>query len=196
VALKGKVDDARYAQVLELFTYQAGHAIVWRDAVNDWFRKISGIDDAKGRVGHHPGRIEAEAIEAVGYKSVDVTPWETASGGKAVVCGSAACTLTAKLDEAAGTYDIAVQYFDLRTGVSSYELAVNGKVVASWKADDVLPPVVVDPKLDGHTSTRYTVRGVMLKPGDSLVLKGVPEGKEPAPVDYLEITPAVGSGAN
>jgi len=43
--------------------YQAGQAIVWRDAVTTWFRKASNIADAKGRVGHYPGRFEAEAME-------------------------------------------------------------------------------------------------------------------------------------
>ena len=35
-------------------TYQAGHAIVWRDAVTRWFLRASGIADAKGRVGTYP----------------------------------------------------------------------------------------------------------------------------------------------
>ena len=189
MALKGKIDEERYEQTLASFVYQAGHAIVWRDAVDDWFHKISGIDDARGRVGHHSGRIEAETMESQGYKTIDVTPWETASGGKAVTCDEARCSLTTKLDDAAGKYDIAVQYFDLRTGISSYEMLIDNSVVAQWKADDVLPPAVIDPKLDGHTSTRFTLRGIALRSGQMMVLHGTPEGKEPAPVDYIEITP-------
>ena len=53
-SLKGRVDDERYEEVLAQLKYQSGHAIVWRDAVNDWFHQMSGIDDQKGRVGHHP----------------------------------------------------------------------------------------------------------------------------------------------
>src|SRR6201992_2885900 len=49
--LHGLIDNERYNQVLALFTYQAGHAIVWRDAVTRWFQHISGIDDKLGRVG-------------------------------------------------------------------------------------------------------------------------------------------------
>ncbi len=41
--LKGLIDDERYNKTLKLFTYQAGHAIVWRDAVTKWFQKESGI---------------------------------------------------------------------------------------------------------------------------------------------------------
>jgi len=184
--LKGLVDEERYAKTLDLFTYQAGHAIVWRDAVSEWFFKMSGIPDRLGRVGHYPNRIEAESMQAEGYKPVDVTPWETASGGKAVICSDApVCSLTARLNWPAGTYSIAVQYFDLNTGKSSYELLLNGKPIATWKADRSLPSA----KLNGHTSTRFTVPGIHLAPGDTLTLHGTPDGEEPAPVDYIEITP-------
>jgi alpha-glucuronidase len=184
--LHGLVDEERYEKTLDLFTYQAGHAIVWRDAVSEWFLKMSGIADRDGRVGHYPNRIEAEDMQAKGYTPVDVVPWETASGGKAVVCKEApTCSLTTQLDRPAGEYSIAVQYFDLNSGSSSYELLINDKPVASWKADRLLP----SNKLDGHTSTRFTVPSIRLAPGDTLTLRGTPDGKEPAPVDYIEITP-------
>jgi alpha-glucuronidase len=188
--LHGLVDEERYTKTLGLFTYQAGHAIVWRDAVSQWFLKISGIPDRLNRVGHYPNRIEAESMSTQGYKPIDVNPWETASGGKAVVCTAApTCTLDTTLNRPAGTYTIAVQYFDLRSGVSTYDLLLNGTPIAHWSADAKLPPAVDDPHLDGHTSTRFTVPNVRLAPGDTLTLRGTPEGKEPAPVDYIEITP-------
>jgi len=186
--LHGLIDDERYAEILKLFTYQAGHAVVWRDAVDQWFQRISGIPDKLGRVGHFPGRIEAESMQPDGYTTTDVTPWETASGGKAVECKrSTACSLTTKVDEPAGTYNIAVQYFDLRTGASQYELLLNGNVVAHWTGDAILPPAVADKYLDGSTSTRFTAQNLNLRPGDTLVLRGKPDGEEPAPVDYIEI---------
>lgn len=49
--LKGQIDDERYSDVLARLQYQAGYAIVWRDTVVNWFFKMSGIPDAKGRVG-------------------------------------------------------------------------------------------------------------------------------------------------
>ena len=214
-SLKGKIDPERYQKTDALFEYQAGHAIVWRDAINNWFHRISGIDDAQGRVGHDPNRIEAESMKTGGYQAVDVTPWETASGGKAVECHEAkGCTLATTLEKPAGTYDVAVQYFDFWEGVSSYTLSVNGTAVATWKADDKLPPAQPDPHLDGQTSTRRTFRHVALKPGDVLELRGVPDLRiglfhgaqtaglpgaqglrmqpnlrEYAPVDYIEIGP-------
>lgn len=189
--LHGLVDEARYQRTLVLFQYQAGHAVVWRDAVSEWFLRMSGIPDAKGRVGHYPNRIEAESMHSNGYTPVAVTPWETASGGRAVVCERAtACTLTAKLNRPSGIYNVAVQYFDIHPGHARYELLLNGRAMAHWVADDTLPPAVVDKKLDGHTSTRFTLSGIKLDPGDTLTLRGVADGAEPAPVDYIEITPS------
>ncbi len=78
--LHGLIDDQRYNETLALFEYEAGHAIVWRDAVTAWFQNISGIQDKLGRVGHYPDRIEAESMQADGYTTVAVTPWETGSG--------------------------------------------------------------------------------------------------------------------
>ena len=46
--LKGLVDDERYERVLAALDYQEGHAIVWRDAINSYFLKLSGIPDDHG----------------------------------------------------------------------------------------------------------------------------------------------------
>ena len=214
-SLRGMVDDERYQQTLKLFEFQAGHALVWRDAINNWFQRISGIPDSQSRVGHDANRVEAESMKSVGYEAVDVHPWETASGGKAVVCkGPEACTLTTALNEPAGQYNIAVQYFDIWGGVSKYELLLNGKTIARWEANETLPPAQPDPNLDGQDSTRFTARDVALNPGDTLELIGTPDVRpelaqpaeaasgpaarmrrpldlrEFAPVDYIEIGPS------
>lgn len=186
--LKGLIDDERYEKVLTLVEYQAGHATVWRDAVNQWFYKMSGIADAEGRVGHDSDRIEAENMQLEGYVPVDVTPWETASGGRGVVCkGQDPCTATTVFNRAAGTYDIAVQYFDYRHGVSIYDLYLNGNQIKEWRADNSLP----GEQMNGDTSTRITFRGITLKPGDTLRIEGHPNNAEPAPLDYLEISESV-----
>ena len=187
--LKNMIDPERYPQVLALFTYQSGHAEVWRDAVNEWFRAESGIEDKLGRVGNHPGRIEAESMEATGYKTVDVTPWETASSGKAVICEQPQCTLRTTFRGPAGRYRFEAGYFDLRTGASHYTLLINSKPAAEWIADDTFPPAVVDRRLNGHTATRYTKSPVALKPGDTIELRATPDGAEPAPVDFLQFIP-------
>jgi len=70
-ALKGMVDEQRYNQVLTQLEYQHGQAIVWRDAVNVWFEAASKIPDGRGRVGHWPGRVEAESMTLAGYTVQD-----------------------------------------------------------------------------------------------------------------------------
>jgi alpha-glucuronidase len=50
--LRGRVDEQRYQTILRKLEYQAGHAIVWRDAICSWFLRESGILDEKGRAGH------------------------------------------------------------------------------------------------------------------------------------------------
>jgi alpha-glucuronidase len=184
-SLRGKIPERTYLEVDRRLQYQAGHAIVWRDAVAEWFHETSGIDDRLGRVDNHPDRIEAEAMELNGYVPVAVTPWETASEGHAVVCkesgGCSAGTVFARPD---GWYDIAVQYFDFDHGASRYTLQVNGAAIDRWTANDTLP----SDKMDGHTSTRRVVRGVALHKGDTIRIIGAPDGEEPAPLDYLEIT--------
>ncbi|WP_239616390.1 alpha-glucuronidase family glycosyl hydrolase [Cohnella mopanensis] len=47
--LKGKVDDDRYASVLSRLQQQSEHAAEWRDVVNTYFYRKSGIPDAHNR---------------------------------------------------------------------------------------------------------------------------------------------------
>jgi len=155
--------------------------------VTNWFHRASGVADAKGRVGHYPGRFEAESMALDGYTVADVTPWEDASGGKAVACASGAtCTATLKFSGAPGWYTVRVQYFDTSNGVSQYRLSVNRQIVDEWQADLRLPTV----KLDSTSSTRRTSTALALRPGDEIRLEGRSGGGEQAAIDYLEIVPA------
>ena len=185
-ALRGKVPDSTYAEVLKRFKYQAGAAIVWRDAVTRWFTKESGIPDALGRVGHYPNRIEAESMKLTGYTVVDVTPWETASGGKAVICSLPQCSVQTTWTGPDGWYDISVQYFDLLHGHSRFSLLIAGHEVDHWTADDTLPGET----LNGSTSTRRSLDRVAVHRGDSVQVTGWPDGPEKAPLDYLSIVPS------
>ena len=184
--LDGLIDAPRYDKVLGLLEYQAGHAIVWRDAVDRWFKKISGIPDDQHRIDHDPNRTTASEMQLQGYTPVNVTPWETASNGQAYVCkDQAACTASTHFQRSAGWYTIAVQYFDYRQGISIFDLRLNRQHLASWSADNTLPGEAPN----GDTSTRYTLHGVPLRPGDILTIEGHPDDGEPAPIDYIEITP-------
>lgn len=184
--LDGLIDAPRYDKTLGLLEYQAGHAVVWRDAVDRWFRKMSGIPDDQHRIDHDPNRTTASQMQLQGYTPVDVTPWETASNGQAYVCKEPqGCSASLQVQRPAGWYTIAVQYFDYRQGVSTFDLKLNQQTLATWAADNTLPGEAPN----GDTSTRYTLRGVPLRPGDVLTIEGHPNDGEPAPIDYIEITP-------
>jgi alpha-glucuronidase len=188
-SLKGKIDPAIFDAMRARLVYQAGHAIVWRDAIVQYFLKMSGIPDEKGRAGHYPGRLEAEDARLTGYKVIDVNPWEDASGGKAVSCDQPAgntCSAEWTYSGVPGRFDIATQYFDLQGGVAKFALEVNGHAIASWNADATLP----SRRPNGDNSTRYTAHDVELKPGDVIRIEGVPDGDDPAALDYIEITSA------
>ncbi len=172
--LKGRVDDRRYAEVLAQLEYQAGQADVWRDAVSNWFLRESGIPDARGRVGHYPGRFEAESMMLRGYRAIDVTPWEAASGGKAIECVMDSCSATLRYNGAPGRYTIRVQYFDL----SDFRINVGDRVVEEWAASGRSP----SRKIDGSSSARRTISGVTLRTGDEIRIAG-------GALDYIELLP-------
>jgi alpha-glucuronidase len=185
ITLKGRVDEERYSEVLKRLEYQAAHAIVWRDAVCNWFFQISGIADQRGRVGHYPGRIEAESMQLQGYVPFDVVPRETASGGKAVECPPPAqkCSATVRFEGVAGTYELDVEYFDQNNGKSKFRVLLGDQVLDEWVADDHLPAT----KPGGDSSTRRRILGLALRPGDNIRIEGVPDGEEHAALDYVEI---------
>ena len=182
-SLAGRIDERRYREVLAQLQYQAGQAEVWRDAVNNWFFRESGIADARGRVGHHPGRVEAEAMKLEGYTAVPVTPWEAASGGTAVSCAAAQCAASFRYDGAAGWFTLRVEYFDQNNGAARYRVSVGTQVIDQWTADNHVP----SSKIDGSTSTRRAISGIALRPGDVIRIEGRPDGGETAAVDYIEI---------
>jgi alpha-glucuronidase len=208
--LEGRIDPDLYKDVHARLVYQAGHATVWRDAVVQYFLKLSGIPDAQGRAGHYPGRLEAEDARLTGYKVIDVNPWEDASAGKAVTCGADAkgtgfspyiqpaqatrasapegmppCAAEWTWSGSPGRYSIAVQYFDLQGGSAKFTLSINNHPIATWLADASLPSI----RPNGDNSTRRTIPGVTLNPGDTIRIEGAPDGADPAALDYIEITP-------
>jgi alpha-glucuronidase len=183
--LRGLVDEQRYKTILAQLEYQAGQAAVWRDAVNVYFQKMSKIADAKGRVGHWPGRYEAEAMTLKGYTARDVVPSEDASGGKGVACaaGAGACAASLNFTGEAGWYTLRVEYFDQSNGLAHYKVWVGKQLVDEWAADLRVPSM----RLDSSTSTRRTIAGIALRPGDEIRIEGEPNGGELAGLDYVEI---------
>jgi alpha-glucuronidase len=186
ISLKGRIPDDLYRNMLPRLEYQAGHAIVWRDAIVQYFLKLSCIPDETGRAGHFPHRYEAEDAKLAGYQIFDVNPWEDASRGKAVKCPVATgCSAQFAYTGHEGHFNIAVQYFDLNSGVAHFTLSINGQPLVSWAANNNLP----SGRPDGDNSTRFTAHEVELKPGDTLTVEGVPDGHDPAALDYIQILP-------
>jgi alpha-glucuronidase len=185
-SLNGKIDAPRYNAILSQLQYQAGQAEVWRDAVNTWFLTASKIPDVKGRVGHYPGRTEAEAMTLDGYTAAPVTPAEDASGGTAVSCAAKTCSASFAYGGPAGTYDVRVEYFDQNTGASHYRVFNGDKLIGEWTADLRMPSA----RLDSTSSTRHTIAAVALRSGDRIRIEGSPDARESAALDYVEIIPS------
>jgi alpha-glucuronidase len=124
-------------------------------------------------------------MELDGCQVVQVTPWETASGGKAVEClnGRPRCSARFDYHGPPGWYDLIVEYFDQNNGISTFSLYVGDQLVDEWKADDHLP----SRKPDGSSATRRVIHGLALRPGDQIRIEGSPDGQEYAPLDYIEI---------
>jgi alpha-glucuronidase len=191
--LKGRIDDERFDHVLYRLVYQAGHSLVWRDSVNQFSFNKSSIADTQGRVGNHPYRIEAEAMKLDGYVPYDVSPFEAASGFRAIVTKDNSTRATASTvlsDIKTGKYDVAVNYYDMALGNSTWELYIGCDRVGRWKGDiEYNLGRAPSPYVDGQTATRITFNGVKIKKGSTLKIVGMPDGLEPAPVDYISILP-------
>jgi alpha-glucuronidase len=189
-SLAGLVDEQRRRETLDRLEFQAGHAQVWRDAVCRWFNKRSGIADQRGRVGNYPDRFEAEDQQLAGYAATDVEPWEAASASRAaqlpVDVGSGSIILPFTGEP--GWYDLQVQYFDEEDGVSQFRVLLGEQLLDEWLADQHVPTPTTKP--DAHSSSRRTIRGVPLRPGDAIRIEGTADADERAGIDYLEIVPA------
>ena len=186
-SLKGLIDNDRYNATLARLEYQSGHAVVWRDAICEYFLRLAGIPDAKGRVGHHPNRIEAESMRLTGYTPVAVTPWENASDGKAIEClpPMETCSAQSPFEGPAGEYELDVQYFDQNNGESRYRVFVNNKRVDEWLSNLQLPAT----KIGGDSSARRRIPKISLSRGDEIRIEGKPDREERAALDYVEIIP-------
>ncbi|KAI1193062.1 glycoside hydrolase superfamily [Nemania serpens] len=191
--LEGLVDKQRYDDVLFRLEYQAGHAIVWRDSIAQFYHNVSGIPDAARRVGRHPWRVEAEDMTLRGYHVTGVNPFEAASGLRIVQTNdnSTAASVETRLSYPSGRYDVAVAYYDLYEGEARYELFLNHKSLGSWVGDlEHKLGYTLTRGIDGHSATRVTFKDVHIRKGDVLRIETLPNGRETAPLDYIAVLPA------
>ncbi|KAG0155837.1 hypothetical protein PDIDSM_3010 [Penicillium digitatum] len=192
-SLQDKIDAERYHHVRHFLDYQSGHSIVGRDAINNFFYNLSGIPDQAKRVGHHPWRIEAEDMTLEGYKTYTVNPFETASGSVAIVTTSneIAGTALTEINFPSGTYDLAVNYYDVYGGQSQWKVYLNNREIGRWIGNgESIFSHTPSVHLDGHSAIRIKFRDVKIHKGDTLKIVGMPNGTEPAPLDYVALLPA------
>src|SRR5262249_58920249 len=109
------------------------------------------------------------------------------AGGRGVEGEVARCTASMKYDGEGGWRDVIVQYFDQQDGVSRFRVFVANQLVDEWTAADRLPTR----RVDSSSSSRRTIRSVALRKGDEIRIEGVPEGRETAALDYVEILPGM-----
>jgi alpha-glucuronidase len=185
-SLQGHIDADRYADVLARLQYQAGHAIVWRDAICNYFLRLCSLPDAHGRAGHFPNRIEAESMQLQGYTPVDIAPWENASGGKAIECKQPqSCSASFRFTRNPDRYELDIEYFDQDNGESHFRVFLNDQLIDQWTADDHLPAT----KPGADASVRRRIPNLELREGDQVRIEGNPDHDEPAALDYIELIP-------
>lgn len=186
-ALKPLLDEERFLAMLHRFQYQAGHAIVWRDAICRWFSNLSEIPDDRDRVFHEPNRISAERAVGggAGYELIAVDPWETSHSGKAAVLINGKGSLVFPWSEPTGSYTLHVWHFDPAPGGARYELFIDEILVDSWSNTGRFP----SSKRDAHTKTRRTISGVFLTTESRIELRAFGTSMDRAAVDFLEFDP-------
>ncbi|KAL7928627.1 glycoside hydrolase family 67 protein [Trichoderma chlorosporum] len=188
-SLKSQIDAERYADVLYRLQYQAGHSLVWRDGISEFYRNLSSIPDTLNRVRNHPHRIEAEEMELSGFTTVDVSPTECASKYKAIATNGTG-TATAKLNVPSGKYNVAINYYDVMGGIANYDVSLNGKSLGTWKGDsENYLGHDFSTFLDCHSAIRITFENVKISKGDKLTIKGTGDAQEQAAIDYVSILP-------
>lgn len=193
-SLRGQpgVDDERFADVLFRQTYQAGHALVWRDAIVNFYYNLTRIPDEAGRVMNHPYRVEAEDMDLEGYEVFYVEPFEAASGYKGImtVANDTAGTASTTVPFGTGVYNLAVNYFDVIGGKATWEVFLGNKSVGTWvgEMEDTLGHAPSELP-DESAATRITFRGVSVTAGEELKVVGTPDGIEAAFLDYISFLP-------
>ncbi len=177
------VDEPRYAIVHAALEEAAHQAEIWRESTTEWLEHVSGVPDALGFVGSHPGRTNAGAMDLSGYELLhsDGSPHGEVSAS-ALACGAAACSASVSFRGATNVYRVEVGYF--RDGPADFELRVNGVTSARWSnrlagsGKGLLP----------SSAERLIANGVALKTGDKVEVYAMPHSGGRAPLQFIEIT--------
>ncbi len=134
--------------------------------------------------------IEAESMALSGGYAVEDNA--AASGGQLIRrldSGGYAATASTQFAGPAGSYDIAVSYFDEYDGMSSLAFLLNGEMLDQWIADE--DPACRECASPNETTLRSRVvaRNVRLSTGDEITLQGTGEHYEYARFDKITVAP-------
>ena len=130
--------------------------------------------------------VEAEDMDLDGYA---VESNSDASGGKLIKTENENSFSQASLEFTAegGKYDILIAYFDENDGESSFEIDVDGKNVAKWRADGNF----AEARPSSNTLTRRIIYNVAIKSGDRIVVNAKGDSGEWARVDRITFRPHI-----
>ncbi len=180
---EGLVDASRFAAVQSFLARAAVHAEIWRESTTEWLQETSGVRDALGFVGSHPGRVLPHSMQLSGYALEKVASREQ------LLCGTSTCTAKTRFDGADNAYRVEVGYADTHGG-TTWQLLVNGAERARWR-DSAGPAAHVEEVLQGSPppeAERFVVNGVRLHRGDTVEVHAESTGSGNAPLDFIEIT--------
>ncbi|ETS81237.1 hypothetical protein PFICI_06239 [Pestalotiopsis fici W106-1] len=191
--VRDKVDPTVFEDVMFRLQYQAGHSVLWRDSINEYFYNMTQIPDEKSRVGNNPWRLEAENFDLENYEILATSPFEISSG--LFIVQSISNTTTGSLRSHSpypdGYYDLHVAYFDLNDGVASYSMSVGNGTVGQWVGDlETKLGHAPTGRVDGNSAARVTFEAVWVPHGAEIVISTQANGTEVAPLDYLEFVPS------
>jgi alpha-glucuronidase len=153
----------------------------WRTYAN--YTGPLGLQTLTDIVGNHYG-VAVEASERNGWGQWHRAD-ESGVGMDRTVkkCAAAPCRASLRFDGSAGWHTLDVRYFDQNNGAARFRLWVGNQMVDEWTAADRIPTQ----KIDGSSSSRRTISGIALRPGDQIRIDGVPDSGEVAALDYIEI---------
>lgn len=131
--------------------------------------------------------IEAENLNLENY---GIQTFSGASNGQLIslLNGKDSGTASTQFTGASGYYDILIGYYDEIDGKSLLQFKVNDETKDQWRADQQL-----DPQGFVATSKNFTdrlIRGISLKNGDTLTIKGFQDQQEYGRIDFMKLIPS------
>ncbi len=135
-------------------------------------------------------RLEAEKFGLSNFNED-----QTISSGAKVIATGGEGKASSKFTGPTGLYDIVVGYYDESDGYGKIDLTV-GSGINSQKFDWILDRNLGNYNTGNDNFVTRTIRGVKLKSGEAIQIKGTAEGQEFIRVDYIDvISPASGAFA-